>query len=517
MASSTPAKAKTTVAKSSLSKKQSFNPKVLIAIICALIVTLGFVYVFFSKAATLGTWSADKLQIWHGTLTTKSNGAKQVSATKADDPVVGAWSSIKVVLTNYQTSNTVNPGTYCATGTAPAGSRISEAFGTYGQKGGSDGSAYDPTRSQAINNGVAGAFEVCTPLMAPTSPDSAPYTYVAFSLYAPGITSTLVVDKIYQKSDIVSWYGDNIDVYIGSKTTKSDLTRQIVGTLNTESGITGTWNRIHTVISWPITAGTYCAVGVAPGGTYFNSFAFYGERGGDRPKPYDPRQYLSPVVIDSSGKFEICKTLPVRTAEAEQYNYAPYFGIELWAPTSSPVTIDRIFLKTNAIQTATPTPTATPTATPAITQAPATTAPTSTGTWNADMLLLFKGTLTTKADGAKQITSVKEGNWSVSHFGLDSVAANTYCTSGTAPAGSRYEVIARYGEYGGGTTDPNTLSTLPTGAFEFCIDLPERNANQASLTSHVYVQIYSPATTPTTVDKMYIQSASTNPAPASSS
>jgi hypothetical protein len=521
MASSTPTKSKTTsksnTAKStSLSKKQSFNPRVLIAIVCALVVTLGFIYVFFSKAATLGTWGADKLQVWHGTLTTKSTGAKQVSATKADDPVVGAWSSIKVVLTSYQTSNTVNPGTYCATGTAPAGSRISEAFGTYGQKGGSDGSAYDPTKSQAINNGAAGAFEVCAPLL----PDMmGGYAYVGFSLYAPGITSTLVVDKIYQKNDVVTWYGDNITVFEGTKTTKSDLTRQIVGVLKSnQSEVVGTWNNINANISWPMYEGaTYCAVGSAPAGSYSYSFAWYGEKGGGGDGPFNPKTdpSLRPLSTNSSGKYEICKTLAVRNAEERKYNYAPYFGLNIWAPTNSQLTLDYIYLKNDATPTQTPTPT--PTATPVVTQAPATSAPTSTGTWTADKLLLVKGTLTTKADGAKQITSVKEGNWSVSHFSLDNVAPDTYCVSGTAPAGSYSQIIARYDELGRTVSDPAQLSPLTAGAFETCASLAARPADQPSAPSHVFVQIYSPATTPTTVDKMYIQSASTNPAPASSS
>lgn len=168
-----------------------------------------------------------------------------------------------------------------------------------------------------------------------------------------------------------------------------------------------------------------------------------------------------------------------------------------------------------AITVSTSTPTAT--ATPAITQAPGNSAPTSTGTWTADKLLLVKGTLTTKADGAKQITSVKEGNWSVSHFSLDNVAADTYCVSGTAPAGSYSQIIARYDELGRTVADPAQLSPLAAGAFETCASLAARPADQPSAPSHVFVQIYSPATTPTTVDKMYIQSASTNPAPASSS
>ncbi len=170
-----------------------------------------------------------------------------------------------------------------------------------------------------------------------------------------------------------------------------------------------------------------------------------------------------------------------------------------------------------AINTATPTPSPTPTATPTATQAPGTSAPTSTGTWTADKLLLVKGTLTTKADGAKQITSVKEGNWSVSHFSLDNVAPDTYCVSGTAPAGSYSQIIARYDELGRTVADPAQLSPLAAGAFETCASLAARPADQPSAPSHVFVQIYSPAVTPTTVDKMYIQSASTNPAPASSS
>jgi|GEM_PF-4043791 len=172
-------------------------------------------------------------------------------------------------------------------------------------------------------------------------------------------------------------------------------------------------------------------------------------------------------------------------------------------------------VRAGMIETTTPTPT--PTATPAITQAPGTSAPTSTGTWTADKLLLVKGTLTTKADGAKQITSVKEGNWSVSHFSLENVAADTYCVSGTAPAGSYSQIVARYDELGRTVADPAQLSPLAAGAFETCAGLAARPADQPTATSHVFVQIYSPAATPTTVDKMYVQSASTNPAPASSS
>lgn len=375
-AAPTKAKAKTNTARPALSKKNPFSPRVLAVLVLSLVIVLGFVYVLFSKASTLGSWGPDKLQVWHGTITTKSNGVKQVSTAKAPDPVVGNWSSLNVMLTNFETGNVVSPGTYCATGTAPAGSRIRTAFSKYGQSGGGDNETYDPTKSQAINNGAAGAFEICVPLIAPTEPRYATYTYVGFTLYAPGVSSTLVLDKIYQKSATSMWYPNNMGYVFGNKVIKSDLTQQVVGVPRTDINTVGTWNNINGYISEPLTQNaTYCAVGTAPAGSHYYSYTRYGEFGGGYGDPFDPRGRAA-LSVNSMGKYEICSLLPTRAQN--QYGYSAYYGFEVWSPVGTQLTLDYIYLKSGATSTSTPTVTPTATVAPTMTLTPAPATPTPT-------------------------------------------------------------------------------------------------------------------------------------------